>query len=262
MAGSYKDILVFLSAGDGAPARLDGAIALAKEHGARLTGVDVSTEAVFDSDRSERATGLQDMFEQQLQTAGLRGLFRTADRSDSAGWKALYAHYADLVIAPTVNEAEARLVLPAVPEEVLLSAGVPVLLIPDLWKPEKLGRRVVVAWNASREATRALHDALPLLARAEAVTLFAYDAHQAVMQEEMDLLVAHLAEHGVSARPFTWPASSDVAPIDALFSCLSEEDADLIVAGGYGRSRRLEHLFGGVSETLVNSLTVPVLMSH
>lgn len=121
---------------------------------------------------------------------------------------------------------------------------------------------MVVAWNASREATRALHDALPLLARAKAVTLFACDARQAVLQEEMDLLVAHLAEHGVSARPFTWPASGDTAPIDALFSCLSEEGADLIVAVGYGRSRRLEHLFGGVSETLVNSLTVPVLMSH
>lgn len=262
MAGLYKDILVFLSAGDGAPARLDAAIALATAQGARLTGVDVSTAAMSESDRRERAGRLQDMFEQRTRTAGLRGVFRTARRSDEAGWKDLYAHYADLVIAPTAGEAAAHLVLPAVPEEVLLSAGVPVLLIPDLWRPEKLGRRVVVAWNASREATRALHDALPLLAGAEAVTLFAYSARQAMMREEMDLLIGHLAEHGVPARPFTWPASGDTAPIDALFSCVSEEGADLIVAGGYSRSRRLEHLFGGVSAELVNNLTVPVLMSH
>lgn len=262
MAGSYRDILVFLSAAEGAPARLDAAISLAKQHDARLTGVDVSTAPVFDGDRRERATGLQDMFERQLQAAGLQGAFRVADGSDTAGWKALYAHFADLVIAPTAGEAAARLVLPAVPEEVMLSAGVPLLLIPDLWKPEPLGQRILVAWNASREATRALHDALPLLTRAKAVTLFAYDDHQAVMQQEMDLLTGHLAAHGVSARPFTWPASGEVSPIDALFSCLSEEGSDMIVAGGYSRSRRLEHLFGGVSETLVNSLTVPVLMSH
>jgi nucleotide-binding universal stress UspA family protein len=262
MAGPYRDLLVFLSASDSASARLDAAIALATEHGARLTGVDVSTDAVFESDLRERATGLKDDFERRLKAAGLRGVFRTPNRSDSVAWKALYAHYADLVIAPTVNEAAARLVLPAVPEEVLVSAGVPMLLIPDLWTPEPLGRKVMVAWNGSREATRALHDALPLLARAEAVTLFAYDSRQAVMQQEMDLLVAHLAEHGVAARPFTWPASGDVAPIDALFSCLSEDDADLIVAGGYGHSRWLEHLFGGVSEALASTLVVPVLMSH
>jgi hypothetical protein len=126
--------------------------------------------------------------------------------------------YKDILVFLSAGDgAPARLVLPAVPEKVLLSAVVPVLLIPDLWRPEKLGRRMVVAWNASRKATRALHDALPLLAAAEAVTLFAYDARQTVMREEMDLLIGHLAEHGVSARPFI---------------C----------------SRRLEHLFGGVSE--------------
>ncbi len=205
---------------------------------------------------------MQDLFERRVQAAGLRGIFRTATRSDQAAWKDFYAHYADLVIAPTAGEAAARLVLPAVPEEVLLSAGVPVLLIPDLWKAEELGRRVVVAWNASREATRALHDALPLLAKAKNVTLFAYDPRQRVMREEMDLLIAHLSAHGITAEPFTWPATGDIVASDALSSCLSEVDADLIVAAAYGRSTRLEHLFGGMSAELVNTLTVPVLLSH
>lgn len=115
---------------------------------ARLTGVDVSTAAVFESDRREQASGLPDTFEQRTRAAGPPGVFRTADGSDEAGRKGLYAHYADLVIAPT----------------------------------------------------------------------------------------------------------------DALFSCVSEEGADLIVAGGSGRSRPLEHVFEGVSEELVNNITAQVLI--
>ena len=261
MGGSYRDIIVFLSAGDSAPARLDLAVRLAQQQAARLTGVDVSSAAVFNGHRREQAVGLQDAFEERLRSAGIRGKFRVCNRSDEAGW-ALYAHYADLVIAPTVGEATAGLVLPAVPEDVLLSAGVPIMVIPELWKPTEVGQRIVVAWNASRESTRALHDAMPLLTRAKAVILFSYDARQPVMREEMDLLTSHLAEHHVTAEPFTWPASADMTPTEALFSCLSERDGDLIVAGGFGHSRRLEHLFGGTSEELLNSLTVPVFMSH
>lgn len=262
MDGSFRDIIVFLSAGESSPARLDLAVRLAQQHDARLTGVDVSPPAVFDGERREQAVGLEGAFDERLRSVGVRGSFRVGNRSDVVGWKALYAHYADLVIAPTADEAAAGLVLPAVPEEVLLSAGVPMLLVPALWKPSDVGRRIIVAWNASRESTRALHDALPLLAWAEAITLFAYGARQAVMQEEMDLLKAHLAEHHIVAEPFTWPASLDMTPTEAMFSCLSERANDLIVAGGFGRPRRLEHLFGGTSEELVHNLTVPVFMSH
>ena len=261
-ARAFGDILVYLSAGDNAPARLDAAIALAAQHGARLIGVDVSDPGVYDTDRAPAAAALQDTFEKRVNTAGLTGVFHVATREDAVGWKTLYAHYADLVVAPTASEADARLVLRSVPEEVLLNGGVPVLMIPELWKSGPLGRRVVISWNASREATRAVHDTLPILMRAEQVTIFAFDARYPVLREETDLLIGHLKTHGVTANPFIWPDNGEIEPVDGLFSCLSEEGSDLIVAGGYGHSRWMERLMGGASQTLIRTLIVPVVMTH
>jgi len=145
---------------------------------------------------------------------------------------------------------------------VVLQSGVPVLVIPDLWKPQPIGRRVVVSWNASREATRAVHDALPILARADSVVIFAFDTRRDVLREECDLLRDHLAAHGVRAQLYPWQDSGDLDPIEALFACLGEESSDLIVAGGYGHARALERLFGEMTRQLTRTLTVPVLMSH
>jgi nucleotide-binding universal stress UspA family protein len=258
---SFRDILVYLSAGDNARARLEAAVALAREHGARLIGVDVTHPSVYDTDRAPIAAALEETFTARLREAGLKGIFHAAQEK-TRHWRAIYAHYADLVIAPSVSEADARVVLHGVPEEVMLNAGVPVLVVPDLWQVQPLGRRVVVSWNASREATRAVHDTLPILVRAQAVTIFAFDARQPVLKEETDRLVDHLASHGITARPFTWPDTGEIDPVDALFSCLSEEGADLIVAGGYGHSRMMEKLLSGVTHTLMRTLTVPVVMSH
>lgn len=259
---SFRDILVYLSAGDNAPARLSAAITMAQLHGARLIGVEANHPAVYDTDRAPTAAELSETFMRETRLAGVESMFHVASRSDMAGWKTLYAHYADICIAPSVSEADARIILRGVPEEVMLNAGVPVLVIPDLWKPQPLGQRVVVSWNASREATRAVADCLPILTRAENVTLFAFDARHEVLEEESQLMLGHLAAHGIKAEKFTWPATGDIDAVDALFSCLSEAGADLIVAGGYGHPRLMERLLGGVTQTLMRTLTVPVVMSH
>ena len=259
---SFRDILVYLSAGDNAAARVGAAIALAQLHGARLAGVEVNHPSVYETDRAPEATDSGEHFLMLARAAGIEHVFHVASRDDAAGWRGLYAHYTDLVIAPSASEADAGLVLRGVPEDVLVNAGVPVVVIPDLWKPVPLGRRVMVSWNASREATRAVHDAMPFLTRAESVTIFAFDARHDVLREECDLLQNHLAQHGVAVSLFPWPGTGDIDPVSAMFSCLSESDADLIVAGGYGHSRLMERMLGGVSRTLARTLTVPVLMSH
>ena len=259
---SFRDILVYLSAGDNARARLQAAIALAREHGARLTGVDVNHPAVYDTDRAPEAASLEETFMEEVRLAGIDHVFHAARDVEEEGWRALYAHYADIVIGPSASEADAKLVLPGVPESVLLNSGVPVLVIPDLWQTQPLGKRIVVSWNASRQATHAVHDALPLLSRAESVTIFGFDASQRVLKDEAARLLDHLAAHGIAAHTFTWPDTGDLDPVDALFSCLSEEASDLVVAGGYGHPRLMERLLGGVSRTLMRTLTVPVVMSH
>ena len=259
---SFRDIVVYLSVGDNARARLQAAIALAREHGARLTGVEVNHPSVYDTERAPEAASLEESFMEEMRIAGLEHAFHAARDVEKEGWRAMYAHYADLVISPSVSEADAKLVMPGIPEEVLINGGVPVLVIPDLWQRQPLGKRIVVSWNASREATHAVHDALPLLTRAESVTVFGFDSRQRVLRLEADLLVRHLAAHGIAAKPFTWPDTGEIDPVDALFSCLSEEGADMIVAGGYGHPRLMERLIGGVSRSLMRTLTIPVLMSH
>ena len=259
---SFRDILVYLSAGEGAPARLAAAIALAQQHDARLIGVEVNSVAVYSSLFAAEATQIEERFRLAARAAKLDHVFHVATREDTAGWNALYSHYADIVVAPAASEADAGLVLRGMPEDVLLNGGVPVLIIPEAWREQPLGRRVMVSWNASREATRAVHDALPILTRAEQVSIFAFDSRQKVLRAEIDLLESHLAAHGIAAKCVGWPDSGELEPVDALFSSLSDEGADMIVAGGYGHPRLIERLLGGVSRTLARTLTVPVLMSH
>jgi len=257
----YKDILVFLDATSDTPGRLDLAITLARQDDARVVGVDVSTPAAFEGRWKDQATGLQDLFLSRLDKDHLNGEFRVADRSTGA-WKALYAHFADLVIATQRDESNKDIVLSGVPEDVLLSAGVPVLILPPGWRPKPVGESIVLAWTPSRQATRAAHDALPLLTQAKRVTLFEFAPPADSLDFAPNLMTDHLRQHGVEAELFTWRDMGDSSPVDALFSCLDRQEADLIVAGAYGHSRLIEGLFGGVSADLIHNVSMPVLMSH
>lgn len=256
---SYKDIIVYLDAGPYLEDRLDVAIALAQQHQARLIGVDISTEKAFEGDCRARAQCLQDTFETVMKDRGARFQYRAAVQEPASN---LYVHAADLFVATQPHVDTAHLAFSAVPEETLIKGGVPGLILPCRWQKRPLGKRVVVAWNASREATRALHDALPILRMAELVVVFAFERHYDAKKRDMDALVTHLASHGVNARVEAWPDTGDMDPVSALFACLDSEDIDLIVAGAYGHSRWLEGLFGGVSRDLLRQETMAVLMSH
>ena len=128
---------------------------------------------------------------------------------------------------------------------------------------QRFGEHVVVAWDASREAGRALIDALPLLRRARQVTVMVIDAeknrrHGAEPGADIGLF---LARHGVKVQVLRESAS----PMDIgnfLLSRLADLDADLLVMGAYGHTRLREIVTGGVTRTLLESMTLPVLMSH
>ncbi len=241
--------------------RVDLGIKLAREQGAHLLGVDISTPAAFEGAWKDQATGLEDFFQSQIGQSGLHGQFRVADRATSS-WKDCYAHFADLVIATQRNGNTADLALSGVPDDVLLSAGVPMLILPSGWQPRPIGESIVVAWNPSREATRAAHDAPPLLTRAHRVTLFEFAPPADRRESAPNLMAEHLMRHGVKAEVYTWPDTGDMSPVNALFSCLDSQEADLIVAGAYGHSRFMEGLFGGITQELLQNPTMPLLMSH
>jgi nucleotide-binding universal stress UspA family protein len=222
-------------------------------------GIDISTEAALEGEWRKRAEALQDTFETQARDNQIEFQFRIAGADVASN---LYAHSADLFIATQPHADSAHLALGSVPEQTLLTAGVPGLILPCLWQPRDLGKSVIVAWNASREATRALHDALPILQVAETVIIFAFERHYDAKTTDMDSIVAHLANHGVKARVEAWPDTGEMEAVSALFACLDAEDVDLIIAGAYGHSRWVEGLFGGVSRDLLRQETMAVFLSH
>jgi nucleotide-binding universal stress UspA family protein len=148
------------------------------------------------------------------------------------------------------------------PDDIVLGCGRPVLGVPIANLPERVGRTVLVAWDGSRPASRALNDALPFLAEAEAVTVLAVDPDEG-LSWSLDAAVAHLKRHGVAAAA---ERSGDVLGSgDIAVAILNEADyrhADLLVAGAYGHSPLGETLFGGVSRGLLRQMMVPVLVSH
>lgn len=258
---NYGDILVFLDGSSDNESRLDFAVSLARTHDARLTGVDVDSAAAFEGEWSERATTVGELFETKTRQAGVKGRFKIADR-ESIGWKDLYAHYADLLVATQPNAEASGMILSAVPEDVLMSAGVPMIVLPHRWTPVSSIQNVAIAWSPSSQATRAVHDAMPILTRAQKVTVFAFDSPSDVKDEDTKLLCDHLQAHGVVAGTDRWPDTGELSVIEALFASHAMEDADLIVAGAYSHSRFRETLFGGATRELLHQFSVPVFVSH
>jgi nucleotide-binding universal stress UspA family protein len=187
--------------------------------------------------------------------------WRTAE-GDRADAVALHARYADLLIINQTDPGDADASQFA--SAVLLSLGRPALLVPYAGEFSSVGTNVLVAWNASREAARAVTDALPLLRRAERVVVMAVDAHASPAghgeSPGADIAV-FLARHGVKAEAAP-TVSSGVDVGNTILSRASDQGADLIVMGAYGHSRVREIVLGGATRTLLQSMTVPVLMSH
>lgn len=258
---SYRDILVFLDASTDNNARMDFAFSLARLHGARLTGVDVDAAAAFEGEWAERAKSLADTFHARADRSDVQVRYKIADR-DAVGWKDFYAHYADLLIATQPNPEAFGRILSEVPEQVLLSAGVPMIVLPQGWKPRPVGKQVVIAWSPSAQATRVLHDAMPILASAQKVTVFAFDPPADKEDADVEMLREHLLVHGIKVDIDKWANAGDLSPIEALFASPALEEADLIVAGAYSHSRFREALFGGMTKSLLQQFSLPVLVSH
>jgi nucleotide-binding universal stress UspA family protein len=147
-----------------------------------------------------------------------------------------------------------------VPERVVLESGRPTLMIPYAGDFERVGGRVLVAWNATREAARAVADTLPLLVRAEQVVVLEIDPAEGRMAPGPGL-VAHLRRHGVEAEA-RHTVSAGIALGEILLSTIADAGSDLLVMGAYGHSRVHELALGGVTRTILEEMTIPVVMSY
>jgi nucleotide-binding universal stress UspA family protein len=282
---ALKDILVQLDNDPRCATRLGIAADLAIQHGAYLTGlyvVDVPNTDYFygaglpmagigpdqlidvmTAEARAAAIPVEASFRQVLRLNNLQGEWRILD-GYTASVLSIDARYSDLLVVgqpgdPRRQDHRSRLAV----ETALMTSGRPVLTIPFAGEFPALTDHVLVAWNASREATRAVHDALPLLRAAARVTILAVNPRGATDDADAPHtdLATHLGRHGVRAET-TRTVAEDISDGEALLSYASDISATLIVAGGYGHSRAREMIFGGVTRTLMSEMTVPVLFSH
>jgi len=178
----------------------------------------------------------------------------------------LSGRYVDLVIAgqPEPGGEDASRLPAGFAGDLVLSVGRPVLFVPYAGRFTTVGKRVMVAWNAGREAARALRDALPLLKDAAQVDVVAFDPgrgssqHGDVPGADIGLF---LARHGIKVT-VSQQSGTDLDAGVQILSRAADFSADLIVMGAYGHSRLREQILGGATRTLLESMTVPVLMSH
>lgn len=259
---AYRDIVVYLDAGSDSAARVHTAITIAAKHQARLIGVDVSTKEALEGESRDRVLAIEDEFTSAVQKAGLDFQYHAA-RPEANTAEQLFSHCADLLVTTQPHPDRRQLSNAVVPKDILVTAGVPMLVLPTGWTGENgIGEQVVIAWNFSRESTRAVHDAMPILRAARRVFLFVFAKNYSDNNEDVQEIKSHLEHHGVTAALEGWRDTGQTDFINALFAGLDRESADLIVCGAYGHSPLFEDIFGGATRDLLNNISMPVLMSH
>jgi nucleotide-binding universal stress UspA family protein len=275
---TYKTILVHLDDGKRAALRLEIAIRLARRFEAHLVGLHALTVAplpsyaiaeggqtVIELQRrvaAEAAQRGEAMFRRAVDGAGLSGAEWRASPNDAGGVVPVHARYADLVVIGQPNGDDGSGVEPVFAHRLVMAVGRPVLAIPYAGKFDTLGKRVLVAWSATRESMRAVTDSIPMLRGADEVNVVTVNAeggpHGDVPGADIAL---YLARHGVRVKV----ANVRGAEIDTgsqLLSYAADLSSDLIVMGAYGHARVAELVLGGVTRTIFGAMTVPVLMSH
>ncbi len=285
---AFRTILVHVDDSAGAGARVDAAIELARHWRAHLTGLATSgisrtllpslppeqndpTLALHLGYVREQARAALERFSQRCAAASLASFdARLVDDAAAAGL-GLHARTADLTVLSQPDPQHAPGNLAA---DVVLQAGTPVLLLPFALGGDALvvaHPHVMLAWDASREAARAMHSTLPLLHEARQVTLATVDtvppSHTSLDARSTDPLT-FLARHGIPATRALRALEAPRLPHrrhpvgESLLSLASEVGADWLVMGAYAHSRLRETLLGGVTRTVFDKMTLPVLMMH
>ena len=279
MSFGYKTILVHFDSTERAGARLEAAASIANDFDAHLVavysimsplysepfvadgGAFVAQELLRFQERKDAEA--RAAFDKLVPTLGRQVEWRS-EAGDPATVLNEHGRYADLIVVGQYDEDQTNDTTPDFIGRVIMGSGRPVLVIPYTGASASIGKRVMVSWNASREAARAVSSSLPLLRRAQDVQVTTFNAragrggHGDVPGAD---IATFLARHGVKAN-VSGSTSKDVDIGSMILSRADDFQSDLIVMGGYGHSRAFEFVMGGATRTLLESMTVPVLFAH
>ena len=252
---------------------LDVAINIAKRSDGHILGAYVlpftsamfSTSNVADVESLHNKTEvMHEKFESKIRAADVNGDWCNTQRGDAVAEVARQSLYADLIIFSRVEIHQSTV------DKVLLTACCPMLMLPPSNISDGSFDNVLVAWKGTREAARALHDALPILHKANDVLIVIFGESN---NDEKQSMISYLAVHGINARveeqsqesflaEHGMQGDSDKSIGHRLLTLSKDEERDLIVMGAYGHTRLSESVLSGVTHTVTRSAEMPVLMSH
>lgn len=278
-----NSLLVLLDNGTSCAARTHLAMRLARERDDHLVGlaptglidIPASSEAAmpFGAYAALAWDALRDQAEEAAQrfrdacaTAGVSSFEVVLDEADTVQSILRHAHCSDLLVlsqaraSPPGRRREQDNV-----EQVILHSARPTLVVPHTGQFEHVGHQVLVAWDDSREASRALSDALPVLRTSKRVDVVRWRESDKgdddkTMRARLDAVHRWLLVHRVPCHIYIESSHGRLA--ESMLARASEIDADLIVMGAYGHSRWTERVLGGATRDMLDTMTVPVLMSH
>jgi nucleotide-binding universal stress UspA family protein len=275
-----NDIVVYVDSAEATKARVDFAVALAKEHGAHLIGVAFTPTALLPLYGTD--VGFADMTEvlASVKTQGEGALENFKKRGQAEGVSvdcrlmqgigeefphgfAGCARHVDLAILGQPRDADPLIGQYALVERCLFASGRPVIIVPGAPAKVALKGTIVAAWDGSAQASRAINDALPFLKQAQRVVLLtgvAGEPGDRVEPATVDI-VAHLGRHGVKVEVVR-VATGEADAGRMLLAKAQELNADLIVMGAFHHSRWRQFILGGVTLTMLEEATIPLFMAH
>jgi nucleotide-binding universal stress UspA family protein len=269
-----KDILVHVDDSQDCNQRLQVAFKIAKMFDSHVNGLYVPDPVPSKFYGHSISHEIHDAFDEiktrKIESA--RELFET----ESADWRAKsmikvsegnviknileYSAYHDLLVLGQIDSSKPgnnrRIVLREIPVE----SSSPTLLVPYIGSQDSVGKNILIAWDGSREAARAVHYALPFLKQADVVNILSVNIPQKDNVFENDF-GEHLSHHGIVAEHHHI-SNTTISGAECILSWVSDFNADLLVMGIYGHTRLREYVIGGISRTMLESATVPVLFSH
>ena len=270
---SYKSILVHTKQGNHSKPIIDAGSHLAARFDAHLTGIYVSSPMIstlfvegsipneyLQHSQNGNLEDTKSLFEKSVKAAGcLYDWLEVTGRPDEEIAKR--GVYADLIILGQSGDIQNNSETHALQNHVLLASSRPILIVPYIGLRHSLGKHIMVAWNGSNEAIRAINDALPLLKTSDIVEVVTVNKSSSQDQIQAMDVCRYLSRHGVNAEASSVHAG-DLSTTNVLLNRASEKDVDLIVMGAYGHSRLREYVLGGATYNMLKSMTVPVLMSR
>lgn len=271
---TYREILVHVKAYEGWSPHLEVALNVARQFGARLTALYTIRELAMIKlvlGANSAAAREAEMRDTPLATEAERNFRNAAHNAGvSVDWQigegnasellSLAGRYYDLVI---IEQASSRELGFDAPDECTVHCGTPVLIIPKTQPAAVVGKRILIAWNGSRQSAAALRGGLEFIQQAEQVTLLLgrdRDVFPSVTRRPRFDLGANLRRQNTRIVVVPFDATDDAGA--QLLSACREADADLLVMGAYGRAAWREFIFGSATQTVLRNMHLPVLMAH